>query len=363
MMQFLCNDLVINEDSCNLSCEYCLTGQSNLKSEHVEQLIFQPPQKDAYGAGQPLKERLLQIVERFDALYDPLMIKVTGGEIYLVRGIEEFIDYCAERYETVIIQTNGIPVTDRQLDQLEALPNVVIQISLDSHRYDGNSYRVRSESQHDKVIERISRFFTMDVPVEIYAVINDRSIKDMESFAAWLSSFPYPPQLFAFPVRGPDAEKFKWREDQLHHLDAFMAARDHYPEVIPGQAYLDRLSNFFQHGERTFGCHLPRLVASTFSDGVLTPCPNIWFSDAGKLTEDAWRESGAFMTSSGLRRALLEDAPRLDACKKCFTPWDVLSMYMDDLISLDDLCATKAYGQPSLRPFLAEAKIQLQDNG
>jgi len=252
-----------------------------------------------------------------------------------------------------------VPASDSQLEQLRQLKNVIVQISLDSHTFKGNSYRVRSESHHDKVLERITRYFHMDVPTEIYAVINDRSIVGMKEFAGWLSSFPYPPQLFPFPVRGPDADKYKWREDQLYHLDGFSAVRDHFPEVIPSKAYLDRLMQFFTDGERRFGCHLPRLVASTFSDGVLTPCPNIWFSESGKLTDSNWRKSGEFMIESGLRSALLEKRPRLDACKKCFTPWDVLSMYMDDLISLEDLCATKAYSHPELRPFLQEAKLQV----
>ncbi|MBD2830396.1 hypothetical protein ID875_27335 [Streptomyces globisporus] len=47
--------------------------------------------------------------------------------------------------------------------------------------------------------------------------------------------------------------------------------------------------SFYRNSGRTFRCHLPRMVISTFSDGAVTPCPNIWFSNMGNLLEDDWR--------------------------------------------------------------------------
>ena len=38
---------------------------------------------------------------------------------------------------------------------------------------------------------------------------------------------------------------------------------------------------------------------------------------------------------TGLYKALLAERPRLSACHGCFTPWDTLSMYFDDEITLD----------------------------
>jgi MoaA/NifB/PqqE/SkfB family radical SAM enzyme len=350
MTRFLCNDLVINEDSCNLSCRYCLTGQSNLKETHRQQLIFSPPRRDSVRGTSALSARLELVLDRFQELFDPPMLKITGGEIFLVEGIEDFIEACVARYRTVIVQTNGVVASDRQIVRLSS---TVVQISLDSHTYAGNSYRVLTPAQHAKVCERISRFLDADLRVEIYAVINNRSIESLVEFARWLGALRNPPQLLPFPVRGPDANRFSARPDQLHHLDDFIALRDELPYVLPGPAYLERLRRFFREGERRFRCRLPELVATSFSDGMLTPCPNIWFSDSGRLTDEGWREAGERMIASGLRRALLADRPRIDACKRCYTPWDMLSLYLDGEIGLDDLCATPAYA--GVRDILAEA--------
>ena len=40
MKPLLANDLVVQEDNCNLSCKYCLTGQSMYKQGHLDKMIF-----------------------------------------------------------------------------------------------------------------------------------------------------------------------------------------------------------------------------------------------------------------------------------------------------------------------------------
>lgn len=362
MTTFLCNDLVINEDFCNLSCEYCLTGQSNLKERHREKLIFQPPHRDHYKAGTPLRDRLDAIVARFAERFGAPILKITGGEVFLVAGIEDFIDRCAARFDTVIVQTNGVLVRDAQMQRMAAHDNLVLQISLDSPHYRGNAYRVANESQHRKVLDRIERLLDTGLPAEFYAVVNDRSVEDLSHFAHWLSQFPGPPQLFPFPVRGPDSERFAMQSDQIDRLIDLAQNREAFGDVLPPRAYLDRLIRFYRDGERRFRCHLPRLAASTFSDGTITPCPNIWFSDAGDMTQPDWRQTATRMLESGVRQALLAETPRLDACKKCFTPWDVLSMYMDGELTLDEVCATPAYRSPGIRRLLADAKQAISPN-
>src|SRR5690554_4856295 len=94
--QLLGNDLVINEDSCNLGCHYCLTGQSNMKSGHADQLIFEPPTFDEYSEETDLGKRLHQIVERVNAKLMPPLIKLTGGEIFLIKGMMDFVEKMAE---------------------------------------------------------------------------------------------------------------------------------------------------------------------------------------------------------------------------------------------------------------------------
>ena len=359
MTTLICNDLVINEDSCNLSCRYCLTGQSTLKTAHLDKLIFGPPRRDCCRSGTPLRERLTRIVSRFRTQFDAPLLKITGGEVYLIDGIEEFIAECSALFETVIVQTNGVLLSDTQLDQLEALENVVLQISLDCHHFEGNSYRVGSASQHRKVMERLQRIFSRRIPIEVYSVVTDQNIDHLPDFADWLALQRSRPQLFFFPVRGPDARQFAPDPSKIGTLRAFVESPQRAAPVRPPQAYLERLLRFYAEGGRRFCCHLPRMAASTFSDGTLTPCPNIWFSDAGDYSGEAWQSVGQRMVESGIRRALLAPAPRLDACKGCYTPWDVLSLYIDGHLTIDDICSTPTYRAPEIRKRLLDARAGL----
>jgi MoaA/NifB/PqqE/SkfB family radical SAM enzyme len=350
------NDLVINEDSCNLSCQYCLTGQSNLKEQHKLKLIFEPPQRDSYEPGSALARRVDQVADRLSGHFGLPLLKVTGGEIFLVKGIMDFLEREARRHEVLVVQTNGVLVRDEHLERFRSWGNVVLQVSLDSHLYAGNSYRVQSERLHEKVVDRVIHILESGLPVEIYAVLNDRSVTQISEFAGWLTQFDNAPVCFPFPVRGPDAERYKVRPDQLWYLDEFVADYQRLRGVLPPPAYFDRLLRFYREGRRTFRCHLPRLVVSSFSDGVVTPCPNIWFSDMGNALDDDWQQTLDKAGSTGLYRALLADRPRLEACHGCFTPWDTLSMYFEDEITLDELCAAPTYAPPRIRHMISEAK-------
>jgi MoaA/NifB/PqqE/SkfB family radical SAM enzyme len=357
--RMLGNDLVINENSCNLGCEYCLTGQSNLKSSHENRLIFQPPAFDHYTGNEGLGKRLHTIVDRVDEALSPPLLKLTGGEIFIIKGIMEFIEKVAPRYEAVIVQTNGLPLTDEKIARLTALGNITIQISLDSSNYEGNSYRVQSRQIHEKILERVKRVLDSGLPLEIYGVLNDRSASYLCEFVEWCGQLhENPPQLFPFPVRGPDCEAFRMRPDQYHHIDSMLAMLPEFAHVLPPKPYLDRLVSFYRDGMRSWRCHLPRLVMSTFDDGVLTPCPNIWFHKMGDITDEGWEDVLAKVNHTGFYELLLGDRPRLDACKGCFTPWDTLSLYFDGLITLDELCRAPSYAPAGVRRLLEMKKAE-----
>lgn len=351
--RLLGNDLVINENSCNLSCSYCLTGQSNLKASHEGKLIFQPPIIDRYTEASGLGARLNRIIERVNQKLAPPLLKLTGGEIFIIKGIMEFIEKVAPWHEAVIVQTNGLPLTDERIERLVCLGNITVQISLDSSNYLGNSYRVQSESIHDMILERIRRVVQSGLPLEIYGVLNDRSVPYLREFVDWCGQFrENAPQLFPFPVRGPDCGNFRVRPEQYHYVDELHTLLPEFAHVLPPKPYLDRLSAFYHDGARSWRCHLPRLVVSTFDDGVATPCPNIWFHKMGDLTADDWQDTLAQVNRTGFYELLLGERPRLDACKGCFTPWDTLSLYFEDCITLDELCRAPSYAPPGIRRLL-----------
>lgn len=357
MTALLGNDLVVNEDSCNLTCAYCLTGQSNLKQSHRDQLIQKPPKEDRYGADSALGRQLDAICDRLGGQLRYPFLKVTGGEIFLVKGIMDFFERAARRHDVVVVQTNGVPVRDEHLARFREWGNVVLQVSLDSHRYDGNAYRARNAAFHDMMLEKTRGIIESGVPTEIYAVMHDRSIGDLAGFADWLGSLSHPAVLLPFPIRGPSRDAY-WPPagDSLAAVDQVLAAWERLRAVLPPRVYLEAMARFIATGRRDFRCHLPRLVMSSFSDGGITPCPNIWFNILGNVLEDDWQAVAAKVGQAAIYQALLAPRPRLDACKTCFTPWDLLSFYFEDLISLDQLCVSPTYAPPAIRALLQAEK-------
>jgi len=351
------NDLVINEDACNLSCNYCLTGQSNLKEGHNLKLIFEPPKRDDYTKDTPLGRNVDAVADRLRTTFDMPLLKMTGGEIFLIRGIMDFLEQEAAKHEVLVVQTNGVLVREEHLARLRSWGNVVLQVSLDSHLYGGNSYRVQSEKLHAKTMAAIERILVSGIPVEIYQVLHDRSVAETTAFARFLAGFGDHVSMHPFPVRGPDSDDYKVRPDQVGHIQELVDNFDELSAVLPPRAYFDRLLRFYREGKRTFRCHLPRLVVSTFSDGVVTPCPNVWFSDMGNVLGDDWTATTDKIGETGLTQALLAEKPRLEACHGCFTPWDTLSMYFENEITLDELCSAPTYSPPAIRELLAEMKF------
>jgi MoaA/NifB/PqqE/SkfB family radical SAM enzyme len=356
MTMLLGNDLVINENDCNLSCQYCLTGQSNLKQSHREQLIFKPPRRDRYGAATPLGKRVDAIIDRIALGCEAPLLKITGGEVFLIDNIMELVEAAARRFPSVVLQTNGVLISADHIRRLAGHSNITLQISLDSHRFEGNSFRVPRRDLHDKILARIATLLESKIPMEIYAVLNERSADHLPDFVNWLDEFDTDLQFFAFPVRGPDSNRYAMRLDQIQHIEAVVRQYDRYQRILPPMAYFVRLLRFLKEGGRNFRCHLPRLVISSFSDGTLTACPNIWFSDLGNIVDDDWQSTLSTIGHTPLYHALTGPRIRLDACKRCFTPWDILSMYFDDEISLAELCRGPVYRAAAVRAYLERAK-------
>lgn len=354
MKPFLANDLVIKEDNCNMSCQYCLTGQSTFKQQHSEQLIFKPPRSSSYGPESDLGQRLDRVVATTATDLSLPIIKLTGGEIFLVRGIMNLLRNLASHFATVVIQTNGVLLEAAQLEEIKGWGNACLQISLDAVSYEGNSYRSQSPEQHERVIRMITRVMEANIPTEIYCVLNDRSLSYLKDTLLALRCYEDHVVVYPFPVRGPDRSVFFPRPDQVSVLHGLLERFDEFAGLLPPKAYFERLLRFLEDGGRTFRCHLPRFAFTTFDDGVLTSCPNIWFNKVGNVLEEEPSAVTRRITETPFHTLLLAPRPRIDACKNCFTPWDMLSLYVDGEITLDELCRTPMYSAPASRVRIEE---------
>ncbi|HEX7286704.1 MAG TPA: radical SAM protein [Candidatus Angelobacter sp.] len=354
MKNLLANDLVVQEDNCNLSCKYCLTGQSTYKNGHLDKLIFQPPRKSDCASGTTLRARIDKIVQTSTERMGLPILKITGGEIFLVKGMMEMVEELSPRFATLVVQTNGVLVKQEDLDRLAALGNICLQISLDGTSYEANAYRSNTRDLHEKIYSRLDRIFKAGMPTEIYCVLNDLSMPRLEDTLNDLKLYGEHLSVFPFPVRGPDHGEFSVKPEQVSVLRSIWERYDSFQPVMPPRAYWKRLMRFYDEGGRNFSCHLPRFAFTTFDDGFVTSCPNIWFNKIGNMVTQETEPVVESIGNTPFHQLLLAPKPRLDACKGCFTPWDALSMFMDNEITLDELCSTPMYRGPVVRQRLQE---------
>jgi len=355
---FVVADIVVRESNCNLSCTYCLTGQSNFKSEHSLLGIFAPPTKFDCGPQTELGRRLRSILRAPAEARTPV-VKLSGGEFMLIEGSDELVEEIAPSYETVVLLTNGMPLTQTRCARLRSLGNIVLQVSIDATRHSGNSYRCPDEATHHAAMSRLHGILKSGIPTEIYLVLHDRSMPSLRDTLDDLMPYSGALTVFPFPVRGPDRSSFQPTPEQQRTLLEVVEHASRWEGLLPGTPYLERLRRFYVDAGRRFSCHLPRVAFTAFDDGVVTNCPNIWFNHADNLLQKPVAEVYRTLTDAPFRRLLLAPAPRIDACRGCYTPWDPVSLYFEDQLSLQELGRIPMYRGPRTLDALAAAKAAL----
>lgn len=351
---WLVNDLVISEENCNMSCTYCLTDVSKFKEKHFDHPLRRPPVVLTYD-GQ-LKEQLNLITDRTLEQFDVSILKVSGGEVMLIKKVMDFLRRETSRYKVLQILTNGLMLDEHILDEFREWGNVVLQISIDHHTVEGNSHRITVPSLQDKLLNNIDLVTRKGIPLELYCVLNDMNTGILDTFLEYLLRYRNKLMIFPFPVRGPIRDYFYPKKEQHKTIERILDNYHHYQGIVPPKPYFERLLSFLKYGKRTFGCTLPRLVFSSFNDGSVTACPNIWFNHLGNLLEQDYQSTLAKVENTAFYHLLVTDSPRLDACKACFTPWDMLGLYIDGLITIDELCESPMYRHPDVRDRLIALK-------
>jgi hypothetical protein len=232
-------------------------------------------------------------------------------------------------------------------------------VSLDATRHAGNSYRCPDEPLHQAVMTRLRDILESGLEVELYLVLHDRSIEALEQTLEDLRPYAGRLTIFPFPVRGPARAGFVPRPEQHAALYEVLDRAEHHAGLLPPAPYLERLRRFYQEGGRAFRCHLPRIAYTAFDDGVVTSCPNIWFNQVGNLLQSSAGAVYQALSDAPFRRLLLAPAPRIDACRACFTPWDPVSLYFEEQVSLEELSRIPMYRGPRTLAALAEIKASV----
>jgi haloacid dehalogenase superfamily, subfamily IA, variant 1 with third motif having Dx(3-4)D or Dx(3-4)E len=349
--KLLINDMVIREDLCNLKCKYCLTSISEFKKENSKNL------ENTYTKGSEMERTLDRICTSIHKNFDISILKLSGGEIFALKDILNFISKEARHYHAVQIITNGTLLNLDIIRSLKQIPNLSIQLSLDCHLMDGNSYRTKSEKIFKKVLDNLNLLIRCHIPVEINCVLTDQNTHFFKAFVEYvLDLHPEHVVILPFPVRGKERNLYFPRKDQLAEIEEIIQHYEQYEAVLPPKIYLKHMVDFIVHRKRAGSCYIPQIAIGCFDDGTITPCPNYWFESMGCLLNQEEFDTSDYYKKSKVYSILQREKVCLEGCRNCFTPWELLNYYMEGTITIEELCKLPLYRLPKVKKDLLKIK-------
>lgn len=361
----LVNDMVIQEDVCNGDCSYCMTGESNLKEKH--KMLFYEGQthfnrdkifksESYYQKGNKLEENLNYVTEIIEKRFSPAILKISGGEIFLIKNILDYVKLMAPRYDRIQILTNGLLLNEKIIKELSEIRTVSLQLSMDGHLLDMNCYRIRDQKLQDKLCDILKYCEYYGIQVEINCVLTNVNTYKITEFAEYLSQYNNV-LLLPFPVRGSMGKRFAPTREQSDGVKNLIDEYNRLKNILPPYGYIEALYLFLITGEKKYPCYIPHMVIHSFDDGIVTPCPNVWFKQLGNLLSNPSKTLNSigndpfYMISNRHRNVLKE-------CRSCFTPWDILNLYLCNKIELDEIKRIYLYNHKNTLDFFKE-KIKL----
>ncbi|HWT73249.1 MAG TPA: radical SAM protein [Mobilitalea sp.] len=357
-------DFIVKEEICNLNCDYCMNENNNLKDTHVFErkdgrLNFRLDKVNelVYDERFQLKRDIDAVLDKYDQIFEAPVIKISGGEILMVKNIDKLIRKLANSYEVVQLLTNGILINANFIEKVRNISNLHVQLSLDGHLLEMNYNRVKSNEMQNRLLKALDLLVTNNIITEIYCVITKQNIDYLPQFAEYLLKlYGNKVKLLPFPVRQKPGKKFFPERDHLQGLETLLQDFDKYQDIMPPKLYLEELYTFMKKHKRSGRCYTPLIANQLFDDGVVTPCPNCWTIQLGNLMESIQEVTNNLGTNR-IYNLMINFPPVASFCRGCFTETDVLNLYFDDRLSLEELGLSRPlFRGPRVKSSLARLK-------
>lgn len=362
----LVNDLVIYEDRCNLHCQYCLAAESPFHPRDPRDVASELSDHPLrYGSGSPLKATLDEVLVHYGQFFDAPILKISGGEAFLVAGLCSLVEHSLHSYESVQILTNGTLLSEHTLRTLAQLPGVHLQISLDGHTHAMNRPRLPSRNQHQALLGNLDRVAAFGIPLEVFCVLHACNADCLADFADYLlDRFNGTVGLTPFPVRGSEAASLAPRPEQQVGIDRLIADFDHYRPILPPLVYLRHLKQIvFERQPRRIRCFVPLVMLQSFEHGAVTPCPYSWVEEIGNLAICPRDVANRFGKTAGYR-IRRQEPPRAAFCQSCITDAYALSLFFNHDIDFTDLSHNRPiFGRPRAQARLFELLARFDADG
>lgn len=256
---------------CNLRCKYC----------------FFQPRLEQHMAWTDFKN----LVDQLKAA-ELFFLNLSGGEVFTHPDIDRFLQYAHEKFDHVVVLTNGTLLRPRNLETISKIVNAKgsfpIQVSLDSI---STAVNLQTRSRSDKILENIRKLSDLGANIVVAMVItrfNAPSLIDsIRTLSRYVRHF-HLMEVQTVPALNGDDEDFGLGKSELDRLwrriEAVRRELDLYIDIPCDEA----------DGEIGSACGAPCVAA--FSQIVvdpdlrIRPCDRCVETFVGDLTHQSLRQ-------------------------------------------------------------------------
>ena len=334
---------------CNFTCTYCRDSNREMSR----------------GQGRADFDRA---IADFLKLNSAAVLKVSGyGEATLWPDLPDVLHFWASSFPTVQLISNGAGPPD-VLERLCELPNFQVCITLDGHTPEMNRFRTKGDVYlHDRVVKTVDRLVALGKPVELNCVITAANASLFREYLSWVSAnwgagvkvIPFPVRLTLGREKQNSEEELDATLEQITKLeDVIVHQHADFFEQLPPLAYSVRLIEFMRTSRRAQPCHIHRA-----NFGVNTKFQALACACAGDRLIKPFGEIAAvgFDPEVEQRRAqYLRDGNVGAKCSTCFTHYDIVNLYFEELISDDEIRHIPSLRAPETLAYLHQIKKELQ---
>lgn len=357
LIDVLLTHIIIRSDFCDSFCKYC-----------YERELHDQKKTDEYQYGGELKERLESILLFGKEYFTSPMIKISGGEIFLMDGLENFIRRLLENYSYVLVQTNGRHLTKEKMDFIIDSQRVNLQISLDGHDMEMNQYRFDQPEILDKIMNSIQYLVKNDVYVELTSVLHNRNTARYFEFIEYLANLERGQcqnNLKVTPIFIVDKEGiFKAPKEDLVGMERLIENYERYQDLLPPKIYLENLLRLMQGQRLHYDCYNPVVSLNLIDRGDIKACTNILpenVLNVGNVLEGNIRDIVKKFGKTKFQSLLLHTRQRVPLCRNCYNFCSIYNLYFNGLVSLDELCSRYLmFDRPEMREQLLRIKGNLE---
>lgn len=354
MQNFLYHDLVVAGNWCNLKCSYCTSTED--AGEYGEETSVPEKRK---GVSADITD-ILNLVDGVLAHNSAPLMKISGGEIFLLNNAVELLGELSKRYSYVQILTNGTELSTDKVQAIAAIPNLGFNLSLDGHTPEMNAMRWKSVNLHKRVMDALADIVRLKGELEITSVISNANAAGFADFLEFLQGQQARIVTVPIPVRGVNAILSFFQENRALFGEFMRTAAQNYGNVLPPRAYCERLSEFLAgySERRPYQCNLPNMAVQLFDTGALTPCPVGWTKEIANL-RDGVPAAMAEVGRHKLYDLMTRPNPRVPVCRTCFAPSDVINLFFEGAVTEAEMFNIPLFSSEAAQARLRALKVSL----